>query len=165
MKGWDEMNYNSKEIYNTANKFLAASNALNQMLHQTNDVSTYLAPIVTNTSFTIELYLKCIYTIEKNSPAPNIHHLDKLYRKLSKESRDIIEAIYNMLLPKSETDMFLKQRLPDMKTDLESVLTGMSSAFVKWRYSYEGNLTDFQATGPIIDALKGRIKILKPEWF
>lgn len=157
------MNFSAKEIYDQANNFLAASNVLNEKLRETDDIGTYIAPIITNTAFCIELYLKCIYMIEKGQPAQG-HFLDKLYRKLSKESRDLIEAIYNMLLPKSQTDMFLKQQMPEMKTDLDSVLKEMSSAFIKWRYSFEGNITGFPASGPIIDALKGRIKILKPEW-
>jgi hypothetical protein len=158
------MNYTAKDIYNTANNFLAAANVLNEKLSETNDIGTYIAPIITNTAFSIELYLKCIYMIEKGQPAPNIHHLDKLYRKLSKESRDMIEAIYDMLVPQSQTLMVLKQKVPEMKTDLDSVLKEMSSAFIKWRYSFEGNITGFPASGPIIDALRSRIKMLKPEW-
>lgn len=158
------MNYDVKSIFTQANNFLAASNALNEKLSETDDIGTYIGPIITNTAFTIELYIKCIYMIEKRQPVQG-HFLDKLYRKLSKESRDIIEAIYDMLVPQSQTIMMLKQQVPDMKIDLDSVLKEMSGAFVKWRYSYEGNLTGFPASGPVIDALRGRIKILKPEWF
>ncbi|MGY4796022.1 hypothetical protein ACVNNN_13550 [Lysinibacillus fusiformis] len=158
------MNYNAKEIYNTAKSFLAASIALNKKLSETNDISTYIAPIVTNTSFSIELLLKCIYMIEKGQPAPNIHHLDKLYRKLSDESRTIIEMIYDMLVSQSQTTMVLKQKVPEMKIDLDSALKEMSSAFINWRYSYEKKLTGFPTAGPIIDALMGRIKILEPDW-
>lgn len=157
------MNYTAKEIFITANNFLAASNALNEKLSATNDIGTYIAPIITNTSFCIELYIKCIYMIEKGQPVHG-HFLDKLYRKLSKESRDTIEAVYDMLLQQSPTDIALKHKVPDMKTDLGSVLQDMAKAFIKWRYRHEGGLTGFQASGPIIDALRHRIKMLEPEW-
>ncbi|GGI11526.1 hypothetical protein [Gottfriedia solisilvae] len=157
------MNYNAKAVYDSANNFLVASNALNEKLSETNDIGTYIAPIIVNTAFSIELYLKCIYMIENGQPIQG-HFLDKLYRKLSKESREMIEAIYDMLVPQSPTVMILKQKIPDMKTDLDTVLKDMSSAFIKWRYNFEGSITGFPASGPIIDALKARIKILKPEW-
>ncbi|WP_342577665.1 hypothetical protein [Psychrobacillus sp. FSL K6-2843] len=157
------MNYTAKSIYNTANSFLAASNALNEKLSYTNDIDTYIAPIITNTSFCIELYIKCIYMIEKGQPIHG-HFLDKLYRKLSKESRDIIEALYDMLLQQSPSDIALKQKAPGMKSDIGTVLEDMAGAFIKWRYRHEGGLTGFQASGPIIDALRHRIKMLEPEW-
>jgi hypothetical protein len=162
-EGFKKMSYTAKDIYNSANNFLAAANVLNEKLSETNDIGTYIAPIITNTAFTIELYLKCIYMIEKGRPTQG-HYLDKLYGQLSKESRDMIEAIYDMLVSQSPTVMILKQKVPDMRTDLNSVLKEMSRAFIKWRYSYEGNITGFPASGPIIDALRTRIKMLKPEW-
>jgi len=158
------LNYSAEEIYNTANSFLAASNALNQKLSETNDVGTYIAPIITNTAFSIELYLKCIYMIEHKKPAPNIHQLDKLYQKLSEENRIVIKMIFDMLVPQSKTDMTLKEKIPGTELNLDSVLKDMSSAFINWRYSFEKRLTSFAASGPLIDALKGRIKILEPKW-
>jgi hypothetical protein len=158
------MNYTAKDIYTTANNFLAASNVISQKLSETNDVGTYIAPFVTVTSFAIELYLKCIYMIETGKPAPNIHDLNQLYRKLGEESKIVIEMVYNMLVQQDPTVNALKEKVPEMKTDLDSVLKEISGAFIKWRYSYEKKLTGFPASGPIINALKGRIKILKPEW-
>lgn len=157
------MDYTAKDIYQSANNFLAASNALNEKLTLTNDIGTYIAPIITNTAFSIELYLKCLYLIEKGKPAKG-HFLDKLYRDLTKETREIIEVTYDMLVPQSQTIALLKQKVPNMKTDLESVLKEMSNSFVKWRYSYEGGITGFPASGPLIDAIRLRIKMLKPDW-
>ncbi|ARU60706.1 hypothetical protein CBW65_06110 [Tumebacillus avium] len=158
------MKYEAKDIYNTANSFLAASNALNQKLSETNDVGTYIAPIITNAAFSIELYLKCIYLIENKKPAPNIHQLDKLYKGLSDESKAVIEVIYNVLIIQSGTDMAMKEKVPETNLDLDSVLKGMSSAFINWRYSFEKRFTGFAGSGPLINALKSRIKILEPGW-
>lgn len=158
------MDYTAKDIYDSANNFQAASNVLSQKISETNDIGTYIAPFITVTSFAIELYLKCIYVIETGKPAPGIHDLEKLYGNLGEESKIVIEMVYNMLVQQDPIVNAMKEKVPEMKTDLESVFKEISGAFIKWRYSYEKKVTGFPTSGPIINALKGRVKILKPEW-
>lgn len=159
------MNYQAKGIYDAAHNFLVASNTLNEKLSETNDLSTYLAPYITVSSFSIELFLKCLYALEKGKKAKNIHKLYQLYDALSDDSKIIIKMLYEMYAEKDPSLIVLKSKVPEMKTDLEDILKDMSNAFVNWRYSYEGNLTSFQGSGPIINAIIGRISMLQPDWF
>lgn len=158
------MNYTAKDIYTSANNFNVASLALNEKLSETDDVATYLAPIITVTSFTIELYLKCIYLIENGKPAPKKHNLDVLFGLLREDSKKIIETIYNMCVQNNQNVMALKARVPEMNVDLEHVFSEISEAFVKWRYSYQEPICGFPTGGQIIEALITRIKLFGPEW-
>lgn len=159
------MDYTAKDIFRVANSFATASSVISERLSETGDVGTYIAPYITLASFAIELYLKCIHMIDNNKPAPSTHELYRLYANLSEESRIVIEMVYDLLVEQDPVIKATKEKVPEMKTDLDSVFKEISSAFTKWRYSYEKKLTGFPASGPLLTALKGRIKILKPEWF
>lgn len=158
------MNYTEKDIYESANNFYLASLAVNEKLSKTDDIQVYIAPITTLTSFSIELYLKCIYMIENNKPAENIHGLDKLFDALGDESKLLIKFFYDNFIQQDLLVNELKKQVPELNTNLEDVLKESSKAFIKWRYSYEKNLCDFPSGTTIINALKARIKTLKPDW-
>jgi len=159
------MNYTAKDIFNSASSFDWASVAVIEKSDQTNDVGTFMAPFVTLSAFSIELYLKCIYTIEYGKDAPYQHDLDKLFSKLTDESRVVIRMFYDMFVEKDVVVNAMLVQVPEAKIDLDSVLKESGKAFEKWRYSYQRNITGFPASRPLIQALRARIQILKPEWF
>ncbi|MBG9585560.1 hypothetical protein [Cytobacillus firmus] len=160
------MDYSAKDIFKSANNFHVAAITLFEKLDETKDVGTYLAPNITVSSFTLELYLKCIYMLENKRAAPNMHALDKLFDLLSIESKHIIEYVYNSLVQRSPSIQELKRIFLEKDLRLESVIKEMSHAFVKWRYSYEKKqLPDYTGASEIIEGLKARIRMLEPEWF
>lgn len=159
------MDYTSRDIFDTANNFAEATRALNEKLSTTNDVGTYIAPIMTNASFSIELYMKCIFMIENGRPAPKIHELDKLFARLGDDSKAFIGLLYNKFVGGSPSVKALLENVPEVKIDLPSVLKEASRTFEKWRYRFQKNLTGFPTSGQLMDALRARIQMLKPEWF
>jgi hypothetical protein len=162
--GGIRMNYKARDVCLTANNFFAASAALNEKIGQTNDIGTYIAPYVTVTSFTIELYLKCIFMLDKGKSAPNIHDLAKLYNSLGDESKIVIEKVYEMAVSHDPIVNAMRAQVPEMITDLNKVFKEISGAFVKWRYSYERKITGFPTSGPIIEALRARVRMIHPDW-
>lgn len=158
------MNYTAKNIYDSANKFKVASDALSEKLSLTNDVETYIAPFIVNAAFSIELYLKCLYMIENNKPSRYTHNFFDIYKHLSNDSKGFIEAVFNMLLEQDSLFKELQKRIPSTDTEFESILREAGNAFARWRYSYEGKLTSFPSSNSIITALILRIKMLEPKW-
>jgi len=158
------MDYTAKDILDTANSFEAASQAVVEKLKQTNDIGMYIAPFITLSSFAIELFLKCIYMIENGKPAPFTHGLAELFALLSEESRVVVTMIYDLSAQQDPVVKTLLEKVPDTKLDLVSVLQETSEAFKKWRYSYQKKFTGFPTSGPLIHALRARIKILEPDW-
>jgi len=159
------MNFDAKPIFETATNFEAASLALNEKMQKREHyLVTYLAPYFTLNAFSIELYLKCLYAIENGKHAPTLHNWDKLFDMLSDESKNKIESTYDNNVKNTKEIQTLLKFVPDAKVDLINALQEMSGAFVKWRYVYEGNITGYPTATALIDALKTRIKQLKPNW-
>lgn len=158
------MSYDPRDIFNTANSFDEATRALAEKLAKTNDVGTYMAPIITLSSFSVELYLKCIYFIEQGKPALKTHRLDKLYESLSEGSQMVIRLIYDVSVKHDPLVQTMLRKVPSAKVDLLTVLNEFSDAFEKWRYSHHKEFHGFHASGPLIKALKARIGSLKPDW-
>ncbi|MHB8076672.1 hypothetical protein [Desulfosporosinus fructosivorans] len=158
------MNYTAEAVYRTGNQFFAASTAISEKLSQTNDLQLYLASFVTNMSLTIELYLKSLYILHREKKPPLSHDLKQMYNALNEENKSWIKNQYNHYLNIDEGIKVMKSKVPEMETELEVVLIQIYKAFVKWRYNHEGNLTSFPTSGPLSQALRARIKSLKPEW-
>ncbi|MED4060910.1 hypothetical protein [Priestia megaterium] len=159
------MSFDAKPIFETAANFEAASLTLNEKMRKgANYIETHLAPYVTLNAFSIELYLKCLYAIENDNNAPNVHAWDKLFELLSDESKNEIESIYDNNVKNSNSIQILLKRVPGTNVDLINALQEMSGAFVKWRYVYEGSITGYPTATALIDALKARIKKLKTNW-
>ncbi|MDQ0191183.1 hypothetical protein JI721_04145 [Alicyclobacillus cycloheptanicus] len=159
------MRYDAQDVFKTATGFDAATAAIVAKLGQTNDIATYVSPFVTVASFTIEVYLKCLFMLDHGRPAPRSHKWDTLFGQLSKENRVEIEKLYNQFVATDPLVQDMVQRVPGTKLDLSSFLKDAGSAFVNWRYMYERKLTSFPTSGPLIRALRERIQTLKPEWF
>jgi hypothetical protein len=158
------MDYSAKDVYRTATQYYAASSAINEKLIATNNVGIYIAPWITNCALAIELYLKCLYFMDRGRKAPRNHDLNQLYRALGEENRITIKLFYDQFVGLDQTVQNMKSHYPETDLDLNIVLPQINKAFVNWRYNHEGNFTSFPTGGPLVQALKARIEMVNPDW-
>jgi len=160
------VDYTAGDVYNQANNFLKASSVLSEKLLLSHDLNTYISPYITVTSLAIELYLKTLYLIEKGTgiAVPRKHNLRKLYGLLGGDSQKFIKISYDEHITKDPITCNIKKSRPDVDLELETVLEEMSEAFVNWRYIFEKRAKGFPAAGPIIRAVRERIRTLCPDW-
>jgi hypothetical protein len=102
------------------------------------------APRLLVDSFAIELYLKCLFVLEKDSAPPEQHDLQELFDALDPATKDIIRKTFQ---GKVQTDPILSnldEINPDALkvTDFERSLAAAKSTFHKRRYRYESMPTD-----------------------
>lgn len=155
----------AKQIFLQARRFRNAGNLISQALSQTNDVDMHIGPIIVNKAFATELYLKCIYYIEKGrAPKKGGHDLGKLFRQLSNESRDTISGYFEALNSMDPLHLELKKHVPELDESLEKILDAASHAFVSWRYNYEYKPTSFQSSSSVLTAMEICIFQYRPEW-
>lgn len=158
------MNYSAKDVFKTGEQFYATSILINRKLFETGHEHLYVAPLNTNLSLAIELYLKCLYIIDKNQKPPNSHKLINIYKDLDEETQMIINELYNDVVSIDEDIIQLKQYSSDVAVDLESALKQMSQAFVNWRYTHEGEYKSFIVGDIFSYVLRLLIKYKNPNW-
>lgn len=97
----------------------------------------FLAGVVYD-AFAIELYLKCLFRIERNANPPHGHHLLTFYNMLSAPRRQRIKEIYVELIKNSRhaNAVMSHQKNPHLY-DFDRVIQEASNAFITFRYGYE----------------------------
>ncbi len=123
-----------------------------------------LFPVLTNTSFSIEIFIKTIFYLENNKIQSG-HKLDSLFDILSEESRNDImrktqqkeRYIRNHVLSVDFENPNGKPNFKAFKSDSEinnenfnKNLIMVSGFFEKFRYIYENKLTPFHAPLPFL---------------
>jgi hypothetical protein len=104
---------------NVAKSFILAAERCDQTQRiNENQIEVLLVPAITNRAFSIELYLKTLLLAEGKEEEG--HRLDKLYKKLSTESKGRILGLLS---------------IEAVRFDRE--IEAISNTFVKWRYIYE----------------------------
>ena len=97
-----------------------------------------MLPHVVLTSFSSELYLKCMILIETGN-VPSGHDLAKLFDQLKDGTKQIIENEWN-----AETAKQSAVEVDRRARNLKDTLAKEANAFVTWRYAYEpGELCGF----------------------
>jgi hypothetical protein len=127
-------------------------------------------PALTSLALALELYFKCLITIEKGGFLPR-HELDGFFNELSAQSQDKIRQ-YATELGNAEADNFnrLSQQrgLPTFpKFDFDTALDEAKNAFIRYRYAYEEGFdpkVQSGGLGPIIDGARRVILDLHPDW-
>ncbi|KTR27887.1 hypothetical protein RSA11_04275 [Exiguobacterium indicum] len=153
----------AKLIFEQARRFRNAGAILGNKLSETSDPGLYMAPFIVNSSFAIELYLKCIYVIETKEEPKYVHKLEQLFDNLSDFSQFITSDIFSRLNEQEGSYHALKDKVPDFDWSLRGVLESASQAFVKWRYSFDGDITSFPSAGAVINALEACIFVLRED--
>jgi len=119
-----------------------------------------------NAAFSVELYLKCLLTVEGSEEVPFTHNLKELFQLLREESKGKLRESHNDWV--LEDSMMIEVRRHGRKTDLNSLLEEMQDIFVRFRYFYEGlpDVTRDCGFGLRIfaDCLRNRILDLRPDW-
>ena len=107
-------------------------------------------PFTVNVAFSCELYMKAIMIY--NSTDGTIargHKLDELFNNLPDDAKTKIETSFNKKL----------------KCDLSSFLSEISTAFVEWRYAFEGgvniNVTGILAFATALEEYVDTIREIK----
>jgi HEPN domain-containing protein len=128
------------------------------------DISLMIAQVV-NSSFSSELYLKCLILIETGN-FPHEHHLAKLFDELPDKTKQVIENEWNAETAKRSTVLDeIDRRAGGAVTarTLTDALSKEGDAFVDWRYAHEpGPLCNFSLSNlPAI--LRKQILAIRPE--
>ena len=109
------------------------------------DISLMIAQVV-NSSFSSELYLKCLILIETGN-FPHEHHLAKLFDGLPDKTKQVIENEWNaQRADRSAVWDEIDRRAGGAVTarTLTDALSKEGDAFVDWRYAHEpGPLCNF----------------------
>ncbi len=134
--------------YRSARLFEKASNLIERergIKHE----KLWFTPVIINSAFSLEVYLKCLIRIETGSRPIRGLTLIELFYELSEESKIAVEKYFS---EKIELDLF-------------SILNEISNTFVEWPHAYK-RVSDksFIGVGPIFYAVNRRIRELRPEW-
>lgn len=93
-----------------------------------------ITPLVVNSAFTCELYLKALCLIT-GSKAPKGHDLVKLLNAQDPGVKDEIYQRYDRLHQARDAPPDLKQ--PLSRASFDAAIEEVKSAFVDWRYAHE----------------------------
>lgn len=118
-----------------------------------------------NSSFSSELYLKCLILIETNT-TPRLHDLEKLFDQLKVGTKQIIENEWNTERAKQSAVLDKIDRLagePVTFRNFKDTLASEGNVFEKWRYAHEpGKLPNF-SLGNLPEILRKHILAIRPE--
>lgn len=126
-------------------------------------------PAMVISALNSELFLKCIICIETGE-VPTGHNLDVLFNKVSPETRDRIQHMWDTEVVPLRSAMWAKieAQLTEhgpIKKDLHSALAAGSRSFERIRYSYEPNNKGGRFYISDLPRILGRVILqLKPEW-
>ena len=130
-----------KDIYKQALAFEKCAKILHDH-YDFWDNSTKIGEFM-NESLSVELYLKAILLFEKKE-IKRTHHIDELFKLLSKESQDEIIKFFNNSI--DEEKVQLKSSLEsiynsEFTNELIEILPHYKNLFVDVRYKFEKELT------------------------
>jgi HEPN domain-containing protein len=162
------MYHEPRHIFATAERFLDASNVLLEASHTKNLHQGLAVPQTVCSAFCLELYLKCIITIETKS-TPRGHDLVDLYSMLSNTSKQEIISYFdkNSAINKENYLAFCKHVGKEPENfDFNFALTLSKRAFEDIRYIHEQKEGQSGwCAQPIRDGAKKVIQRLQPDWF
>jgi HEPN domain-containing protein len=159
----------TRRLYRAGCEFSASAEILNYP-NGLDDI-TYNNPRDISLLFSIELFLKCLLSVEgKEIPkGRDGHHLRKLFDKISDENKQVIREKYSSLIPAPTNYQLDKYKgtsyykLKD-ETDIKEVLTMISSVYMHLRYVYEGHEFAVINAPIILVAVRSRIDSIKPDF-
>lgn len=124
-------------------------------------------PAMVIDALTNELFFKCLACIETGKTSRS-HNLKELYDGLSPATRARIQQTWDddiLARRASEWDQIEEALGQKIARDLPSALAAASNAFLRIRYSFEGNTTDVQYFLRDLPELLRRVILeRKPEW-
>jgi len=131
-----------------------------------------IIPIATCGSFSLELYLKCLLSIQSpKNEFPAIHNLHTLYSDVEPQHKKIIEFFFQAI---SQTDSMvlhervLRQSPLSIEEEIDLILQDNDSAFEGFRYAFgmqNAKMPTVYSTHSIRMSVRALIlSTLKPDW-
>jgi hypothetical protein len=117
-------------------------------------------PSMVISAFSIELFLKCILIIEKQ-PAPLIHNLASLYKRISHKRKRRIDLLWEQHARPRLSHFATSENMP---TDLGNALARCSTAFERLRYAYEDYANVVYYLGDLPPILRNIVLEIHPDW-
>ena len=128
-------------------------------------------PMIVNSSFSMELFLKCLLHLRGKCTAAKGHELLKLYDALDKGDHDRIEPHFIRELkanPVMQNIWNLEKagKLKPLSWRITDILDRANKAFSGWRFSFElqHNQMIYAGVQPIRDAVRFVIIEDRPTW-
>ena len=142
----------AQKIFDNAEIFHLAYQLLNKQ--------GIIIPSVVNGALAIELYLKCLYMLEKQK-REKIHDLERIFDKLSIETKKTLEENFESSINKKEVKESLSEmeRISKIKsqTNFRTFLEETGKVFVRARYFFEREQFSFHCYPQIREVLLKRI--------
>lgn len=122
-------------------------------------------PQIVNLVLSIELYLKCLLTLESVT-FRRIHEIKELYGQVSAPRQKRIKELYEENFSRTNFTTDSRELAPDRNLfNFEEVLTQLNKAFVQWRYAFE-RLSNKSTAGAYIlcEAMRRAVIEVKQDW-
>lgn len=129
------------------------------------DFENHIEAYIVVSSFTSELYLKCLFAIESDGQRLPTHDLRKIFDQLSGETRTWVCQRWKTLTEIiNSQDLFLDRRI-FLPSDLLGELDKCGKIFEWMRYFYEQvDFAEQWLLSPLPDILRSKILQIMPGW-
>ena len=158
-------------IYLSAEAFIEATVKLEDQLRNLPSVTqiyatdaAHTAPTITLDSFSLELYMKCLYAIDHGKPMKG-HNCKAIFSALKPGTRDSLRYHYNIQLATDPTVGLVNKMQPGFSPTLDNCLDLCSNLFEKYRYLYEGIGQAKMFYWPLLRlAVRETVLAINPAW-
>lgn len=126
-----------KDIYRLAEQYYETSLFLKESSKGNREKMS--APRILVDSFAVELYLKCLYVLDKNAAPPGVHEWDTLFDALASHTKAAIREAYDRIIKSDPVLSNIEIINPEagIVKDFNRSLIVAKNTFDKGRYSYE----------------------------
>lgn len=153
------------DIFTGGESFLYACGVLNARAKQ--DPHIVQAVMAVNSAFALELFLKCLQTLDSGDYSRR-HDLDQLYYELPKPTQEEIRRRLDEVQASTKYGPFYAGLRSDgYKTDLDSLLEMGRKAFEHFRYAFDPEIVAQKARWALDDFMfivRDLILERHPEW-
>jgi hypothetical protein len=95
------------------------------------------APFMTVDSFSLELYLKCLWAMDHSGPPPYGHDIAWFYKKLKRKTKKLLRDNYDAVVAQSGLPDTMDPRNRALMSDFKRYLKFSNRTFLEVRYLYE----------------------------
>lgn len=159
--------YDPKLIFVQAERFLFADEKLRGPGLDIANAAYVMLPCLVMQALSIELYLKCLISLETGKKPPRGHHLKHLFDRLNVNTQKHLAALW-----RADTEGLnnVRNMLPEemreaISDDVAKALTDGARAFEELRYHYETELTCRFYIDRMPRMLRSVIWQRMPEWY
>lgn len=153
------------QIFDSASEFHRACDTLSEEAARQDFPPFLMYPRIVMSSFTSEVYLKCLHAIHNSGRTPDGHDLYKLFRRLDPKTKTFITAIWESNKMHKQIITALSQKTGvSINPSLEWCLEQGGNHFEAFRYVYEKRPTTPAVLGPLPNILRSVVLTTRPDW-